>query len=59
VPPTSQNLQSIEDDLRAIAPSLADMTLADATRRAEQAVRNHDPCISCSTHFVDLRRTPA
>jgi sulfhydrogenase subunit alpha len=58
VPPTSQNLKSIEDDLRAIGPSLADMRHADATRRAEQTVRNHDPCISCSTHFVDLRIRP-
>ena len=20
----------------------------------EQAIRNHDPCISCATHFLDL-----
>jgi coenzyme F420-reducing hydrogenase alpha subunit len=22
--------------------------------RCEQAVRNHDPCISCATHFLKL-----
>jgi coenzyme F420-reducing hydrogenase alpha subunit len=22
---------------------------------AERAIRNHDPCISCATHFLDLR----
>jgi coenzyme F420-reducing hydrogenase alpha subunit len=22
--------------------------------RCEQAVRNHDPCISCAAHFLDL-----
>jgi coenzyme F420-reducing hydrogenase alpha subunit len=55
VPPTSQNLKSIEEDLRAIGPSLAKLGRREATRRAEHAVRNHDPCISCSTHFVDLR----
>ena len=22
---------------------------------AEQAIRNYDPCISCATHFLDLR----
>ncbi len=59
VPPTSQNLSAIEDDLRAIGPTLADLPLAAATRRAEHVVRNHDPCISCSTHFVDLRMRPA
>jgi len=25
------------------------------TAECEQAVRNHDPCISCATHFLDLR----
>ncbi|MCO5167664.1 MAG: nickel-dependent hydrogenase large subunit [Planctomycetes bacterium] len=57
VPPTSQNQASIEDDLRALAadllrdPHLAEDVLA---RRCEAAVRNHDPCISCSTHFLKL-----
>jgi coenzyme F420-reducing hydrogenase alpha subunit len=55
VPPTSQNQITIEDDLRALAPTLASMPLPDATWRAEQAVRNYDPCISCSTHFLKLR----
>ena len=22
--------------------------------RCEQAIRNHDPCISCATHFLQL-----
>jgi coenzyme F420-reducing hydrogenase alpha subunit len=55
VPPTSQNQKTIEEDLFRMAPSLAELPLADATWRAEQAVRNYDPCISCSTHFIDLR----
>jgi coenzyme F420-reducing hydrogenase alpha subunit len=55
IPPTSQNQKTIEDDLRALAPMLSDMSLEDATWRAEQAVRNYDPCISCSTHFLKLR----
>jgi coenzyme F420-reducing hydrogenase alpha subunit len=55
VPPTSQNQLAIEDDLRALAPELAAMPLAAATWRAEQAIRNHDPCISCATHFLRLR----
>ena len=55
VPPTSQNQKTIEEDLFRMAPSLAELPLADATWRAEQAVRNYNPCISCSTHFIDLR----
>ena len=55
VPPTAQNQGTIEDDLRALAPQLATLPLEDATWRAEQAVRNYDPCISCATHFLKLR----
>jgi len=54
VPPTSQNQTTIEEDLFALAPTLAELPLAEARRRAEQAVRNYDPCISCSTHFLNL-----
>jgi len=52
VPPTAQNLSTIEADLRAYAtPRVA---LDDATLKwgCEQTVRNHDPCISCATHFL-------
>jgi coenzyme F420-reducing hydrogenase alpha subunit len=54
IPPTSQNQATIEDDLRHfIAPrvSLPDDKLQ---WQCEQAVRNYDPCISCSTHFLKL-----
>jgi coenzyme F420-reducing hydrogenase alpha subunit len=54
VPPTSQNQLAIEDDLRALAPELAALALPEATALAERAVRNHDPCISCATHFLTL-----
>jgi sulfhydrogenase subunit alpha len=55
VPPTSQNQLTIEEDLFELAPQLAAMPLPEATLRAEQTVRNHDPCISCATHFLRLR----
>ncbi|MFJ9084438.1 Ni/Fe hydrogenase subunit alpha [Streptomyces sp. NPDC102384] len=57
VPPTSQNQGAIEEDLRRFAeealtqPGVQD---ADLTHLCECAIRNHDPCISCSTHFLDL-----
>jgi coenzyme F420-reducing hydrogenase alpha subunit len=62
VPPTCPNLNAIEEDLRAMGPTLAALAARsrdEAVRRAEQTVRNYDPCISCSTHFVDLRVQPA
>jgi coenzyme F420-reducing hydrogenase alpha subunit len=54
VPPTSQNLRSIEEDLRAVV--IRNIALDDDAlrHRCEQAIRNHDPCISCSTHFLEL-----
>jgi coenzyme F420-reducing hydrogenase alpha subunit len=55
IPPTSQNQPTIEDDLRALGPELAAMDLEAATWRAEQAIRNYDPCISCATHFLRMR----
>jgi len=54
-PPTAQNQLGIEEDLLAMGPMLATMSLEAATRRAEHAIRNYDPCISCSTHFLTLR----
>jgi coenzyme F420-reducing hydrogenase alpha subunit len=57
VPPTSQNQATIESDLRLLAPQLAGLSDEDATLRCEHLVRNFDPCISCSTHFLRLDRT--
>ncbi len=54
VPPTSQNLRSIELDLIALGPAIARLEEGPARRLAEQAVRNYDPCISCSTHFLKV-----
>jgi coenzyme F420-reducing hydrogenase alpha subunit len=58
VAPTSHNMAVMEQDLFAIAPQLAALKHEAATRLAEQAIRNYDPCISCATHFLtlDLRR---
>jgi sulfhydrogenase subunit alpha len=55
VPPTSQNQGAIEADLVAFAPSVLDLPQTEATQRLEMLVRAYDPCISCATHFLDLR----
>jgi coenzyme F420-reducing hydrogenase alpha subunit len=52
--PTSQNQLSIEEDLCDVANQSADLA-DDALRdRCEQTIRNYDPCISCSCHFLRL-----
>jgi coenzyme F420-reducing hydrogenase alpha subunit len=54
VPPTSQNQRAIEEDLRAVVERHIDLPDDQLRHRCEQAIRNHDPCISCSTHFLEL-----
>jgi coenzyme F420-reducing hydrogenase alpha subunit len=54
VPPTSQNQASIEADLAALASAELASAREIVRERCERAVRNHDPCISCSAHFLDL-----
>ncbi len=55
VPPTSQNQAAIEADLAAFAPRVLALPKAEATHRIEQLIRSYDPCISCATHFLELR----
>jgi coenzyme F420-reducing hydrogenase alpha subunit len=55
VPPTSQNQARIEQDLVGIAGELLSLEHGSATRRCEQLIRAYDPCISCATHFLELR----
>lgn len=54
VPPTSQNQKSIEADLWRVVENNLDLPDEDLKWRAEQAIRNYDPCISCATHFLTL-----
>jgi len=55
VPPTSQNQGQIENDLRAFVPKVVAFDDAVATQKCEHLIRNYDPCISCSTHFLKLK----
>ena len=57
VPPTSQNQLTIESDIRRTVQAALDLSDEELTWRSEQAVRNHDPCISCATHFLDVTVT--
>ncbi len=56
IPPTSQNQARIEADLYR---GLTDFGLEHSDQElqffAERLIRNYDPCISCSVHFLDLR----
>jgi sulfhydrogenase subunit alpha len=54
VPPTSQNQLAIEHNLRAFVQLHVGLPDDELRDRCEQAIRNHDPCISCATHFLTL-----
>jgi len=54
VAPTSQNQKRIEDDLRHLVARSLDLDEPALTAACEHAIRNHDPCISCATHFLSL-----
>lgn len=56
VPPTSQNQARIEADLhQALLVQGLDQPQENLRFHCEQVIRNYDPCISCATHFLDLR----
>ena len=54
VPPTSQNQARVEQDLREFVRPRVELSDERLQWECEQAIRNYDPCISCSTHFLKL-----
>jgi coenzyme F420-reducing hydrogenase alpha subunit len=54
VPPTSQNQARIERDLLEFVRPRVHLPDDRLQWECEQAIRNYDPCISCSTHFLKL-----
>jgi sulfhydrogenase subunit alpha len=55
VPPTAQNQDVMEEDLRDVATAGLALDEETLKARCEQSIRNHDPCISCAAHFLKLR----
>ena len=54
VPPTSQNQKVMENDMRHFVEQNLDLSHDDLQWQCEQGIRNYDPCISCSCHFLKL-----
>ena len=52
--PTGQNLANIEADMRTLVPSILDRSQEEITQALEMLVRAYDPCISCSTHLLNV-----
>jgi sulfhydrogenase subunit alpha len=52
--PTNQNHANIEADMRALLPQVLDQPQDKIRHTMEMLVRAYDPCISCSTHLLDI-----
>jgi coenzyme F420-reducing hydrogenase alpha subunit len=55
IPPTSQNQLRIEEHLKSSVERYGLEHSDEALRLyCERIIRNYDPCISCSVHFLTL-----
>jgi len=53
--PTNQNHNNIQKDMEVFAPELLDKSKPEIKLNLEMLVRAYDPCISCSTHYLDVK----
>ena len=53
--PTNMNYGNIEKDMQALVPIIMDKSEEEIRLACEMLIRAYDPCISCSTHFLDVR----
>lgn len=55
--PTNQNHNSIQEDFEAIVSQMIDRPQEEVRQTLEMLVRAYDPCISCSTHLLEVKFT--
>jgi coenzyme F420-reducing hydrogenase alpha subunit len=53
--PTNQNIANIEFDMMKLVPEILDKSEEEITLAVEMLVRSYDPCISCSTHLINIK----
>jgi sulfhydrogenase subunit alpha len=53
--PTNQNHNNIQKDMESLVPSIINRTQEEITLMLEMLVRAYDPCISCSTHLLQVK----
>ncbi len=53
--PTNQNHANIQEDMEKLAPEIIDKPKKEIELTLEMLVRAYDPCISCSTHYLDVK----
>jgi sulfhydrogenase subunit alpha len=53
--PTNQNHANIQKDMEALLPQILNEPQDEIRLKLEMLVRAYDPCISCSTHLLQVR----
>ena len=53
--PTNQNHNNIQKDMETLVPQVLAKSQEEITLLLEMLVRAYDPCISCSTHFLEVK----
>ena len=53
--PTNQNHANIQKDMEKYLPMILDKSPDDIRLNLEMLVRAYDPCVSCSTHYLDVK----
>jgi coenzyme F420-reducing hydrogenase alpha subunit len=52
--PTNQNHANIQKDMEKLVPEILSRPEKEIELTLEMLVRAYDPCISCSTHYLDV-----
>ena len=52
--PTNQNWANVNADMQALLPQIMDKPQDEIRHLLEMLVRAYDPCISCSTHLLNV-----
>jgi coenzyme F420-reducing hydrogenase alpha subunit len=53
--PTNQNHQNIQKDMEEFVPKIIKKPQKEIELNMEMLVRAYDPCISCSTHYLNVK----
>lgn len=53
--PTNMNYGNIERDMNALVPEIIEKSEDEIRLACEMMIRAYDPCISCSTHFLNIK----
>jgi coenzyme F420-reducing hydrogenase alpha subunit len=53
--PTNQNHANIQKDMEELVPQILDKSEKEIELTLEMLVRAYDPCISCSTQYLDVK----